>query len=136
MEQLKSVISISRIPSSDLSGVVFKRSGIVRVPETIKSEVINIQVPARLSIINKVEGKATLWETTLVFHTCQDLSECDKHYCYIATLANGKRILVGNGQRPYPKTVTSDNLSENVKDSQLQEVTITLKHWQKPPIIL
>lgn len=136
MEQLKSVISISRILSSDLSGVVFKRSGIVRVPETINSEVINIQVPARLSIINKVEGKATLWETTLVFHTCQDLSECDKHYCYIATLANGKRILVGNGQRPYPKTVTSDNLSENVKDSQLQEVTITLKHWQKPPIIL
>lgn len=136
MEQLKSVISISRILSSDLSGVVFKRSGIVRVPETINSEVINIQVPARLSIINKVEGKATLWETTLVFHTCQDLSECDKHYCYIATLANGKRKLIGNGQRPYPKTVTSDNLSENVKDSQLQEVTITLKHWQKPPIIL
>jgi len=136
MKQLKNVVSVSRILSSDLNGIVFKRFGVVQVPETINSEVVNIQVPARLTIINKVESKATLWETTLIFHTCQDLSECDKHYCYIVTLANGKRMLIGNSQRPYPKTSTNDNLSENVKDSQLQEVTVTWKHWLKPPIIL
>lgn len=89
-------------------------------------------VPAKLSINNKVIDKNRLWEYQLVFRTCQDLNLIG-HWAYILKLANGKWMILGTSQRPYPVAVSSKTLPENLSDSQLWEVTVTWSNSSKAP---
>lgn len=134
MKVLKNVIAVAAVQSYDLEGVERKSPGVVSVPDSVPWEQVEIQVPAKLSIINKVEDKNTVWTTTLTFRTCEDRFD-RKHPCYMVTLANGKRLLVGSSERPYPVTVTSETMPDNLTDSQLQEVTVTLTSRSRPPVI-
>lgn len=134
MKVLKNVIAVSAVQSYDLEGVERKSPGVVSVPAGVPWEEIKIQVPAKLSIINKVEDKNTVWTTTLTFRTCEDRFD-RKHPCYMVTLANGQRLLIGSQERPWPVTVTSDTMPDNLADSQLQEVTVTLTSRSRPPVI-
>lgn len=93
---------------------------------------LNSIVPAKLSINNKVVDKNHLWEYQLVFRTCQDLQVIG-HWAYVVHLANGKWMTIGSSQRPYPVTVSSRTLPDNLSDSQLWEVTVT---WSNPTEVL
>ena len=89
-------------------------------------------VPAKLSINNKVIDKNRLWEYKLVFRTCKDLHVAG-HWAYLLKLANGKCIILGSKQRPYPVTVSSKTLPDNLSDSQLWEVTVSWSNKTEAP---
>ena len=81
-------------------------------------------VPAKLSINNKVVDKTILWEYKLDFRSCQDL-EVNGHWAYVLKLATGKWLMLGTKDRPYPVTVSSKLLPDNLSDSQLWEVSVS-----------
>ena len=135
MNTIKNVIAVDRIPCSEIPGLTRNSNGTFSVDvKDDKWEKLEIQVPAKLSVNNKVDNKNTVWNTQLVFRTCQDL-EVNGHYAYRITLANGQKRLIGGHERPYPVTVPEENLPDNMSDSQLLEVTVTLSSGSRLPVI-
>ena len=132
MNLVKIVIGVDVIEASSLDGMNIVRKGVVSLPSNLSWVPVRIQVPAKLTIINKVDDKNTAWTTTLQFRTCEDCSG-RKHACYRVHLSDGRKLLIGSSSRPFPVTVTNDSMPDNVTDSQLQEVTVTLTSKNKPP---
>lgn len=94
---------------------------------------LNVSVPAKLSIINKVVDKNRLWEYQLVFRACEDI-QVSGHWAYLLKLANGKWMILGSSQRPFPVTVSAKTLADNLTDSQLWEVTVTWSNKSEAPM--
>ena len=120
---IKNVIAVDRILSSQL---VVSKSGNdkVETSDHLNWQDMKILVPARLTINHKTDGKVSITEVVLVFRTCLDQTDNGQHYCYKVTLADGEKYLIGDSERPYPVTTSSLALSDSVKDSQLNEVTV------------
>lgn len=133
MNAIKNVIAVDRKPCSEISGLTRNPNGTISVPE-IEWENLEIQVPAKLSVINKVESKNMVWQVQLVFRTCENL-DVNGHWAYRITLANGEKLLIGGHERPYPVTVSAENLPDNMNDSQLLEVTVTFSSGSRLPVI-
>ena len=132
MVQLKNVIAVYRVQCSSLKGMT-RSWNVVSLPD-IDWDIIDIHVPAKLSIINKVEDGNNVWQTQLTFRTCESL-DVREHYAYRASLANGQHYLIGGYDRPYPVTTVSEIHPENLTDSQLNEVTVTLSSRSRIPVI-
>ena len=128
---IRNVIAVHRLPC-----VAIKNLSAAEAAELIldSGTNLNILVPAKLSYNNKVVDKNMLWETKLVFRTCQEPTD-NEHYAYRLTLADGQVIVLGSGERPYPVTTAAVNISDNMSDSQLTEVTVTLQDARKPACI-
>lgn len=128
---IRNVIAVHRLPS-----VAIKNLSAAAAADLIldSGTNLNILVPAKLSYNNKVVDKNMLWETKLVFRTCQEPTD-NEHYAYRLALADGQVIVLGSGERPYPVTTTAVNISDNMSDSQLTEVTVTLQDARKPACI-
>lgn len=121
---IQNVIAISRCPCSAIMGASRVNDAVSGIPSNVLSE-IEIRTPAKLSINNKVEGGVTVYSHQLVFRTCENI-ECRGHWAYVLRLADGKQLLMGSYERPYPVTVSSRTLPDNLSDSQLWEVTVSL----------
>lgn len=121
---IKNVIAVHRLQCSALE--VDSPVSMVNNIEFIKEhgDHLNIVVPAKLSINNKVVDKNMVWEFQLVFKTCEQL-EVRGHWAYALDLADGTRLLIGSLNRPYPVTTSSHTLPDNLTDSQLMEITVT-----------
>lgn len=134
MNLVKIVIGVDVIEASSLDGMNIVMKDVVSLPSNLSWVPVRIQVPAKLTIINKVDDKNTVWTSTLQFRTCEDCSD-RKHACYRVHLSDGRKLLIGSSERPYPVTVVNDSMPDNVNDSQLQEVTVTITSRNKPPQI-
>ena len=133
MNTIQNVISVSRIPCSSLDEMQRVNDNVISLPDDGWSG-IDIRVPAKLSINNKVEGGVTVYSHQLTFRTCEDI-ETRGHWAYKIGLADGTRLLLGSYDRPYPVTVSSRTLPDNLSDSQLFEVTVTLATREDLPQI-
>ena len=122
---ISNVIKVYRIQCSDVDRLDTD-------PFLDTGEILNTIVPAKLTINNKVIDKNHLWEYQLVFRTCQDL-QVSGHWAYLLKLANDKWMTLGSIQRPYPVTVSSKTLPDNLSDSQLWEVTVTWSTSSEAP---
>ncbi len=134
MNQIKSVIAISRIQANMVESVKMKGKLIAKVDleENASWEDIQIKVPAKLSIINKVEGNQSVWQHQLTFLSCQQL-DTDGHWCYLVSLADGQTLLMGTMTRPYVVTTSSISLTDNVTDNQLTEYTAAYNSKSRIP---
>ncbi len=97
-------------------------------------EPVAIETPARLSINNKVVDKNKVVELQMVYRTCQHLPSAGR-YVYKARMASGAEVVIGGTGRPYPVTVSSRTLPDNLTDSQLEEVTVTYSRRGDWPLI-
>ena len=122
---ISNVIAVYRLQCSDVDRVTTD-------PSFDFGDKLNSVSPAKLSINNKVIDKNQLWEYQLVFRTCQYFPAVG-HWAYLLYLADGKWMLLGSSQRPYPVMVSSKTLPENLSDSQLWEVTVTWSNSSKAP---
>lgn len=117
LDMISNVIAVYRLQCSDVDSVSTD-------PCFYLGSELNSIIPAKLSINNKVVDKNILWEYKLDFRTCQDL-QVDGHWAYLLKLVNGKWMILGSSQRPYPVTVSSKLLPDNLSDSQLWEVSVS-----------
>ena len=117
LDMISNVIAVYRVQCSDVDRVDTD-------PYFDFGPELNTIVPAKLSINNKVVDKNILWEYKLDFRSCQDL-QVDGHWAYVLKLANGKWLTLGTKDRPYPVTVSSKLLPDNLSDSQLWEVSVS-----------
>lgn len=130
---IKNVIAVYRIQClalEDSSSISLARN-----IDLIKGlgERIDIVVPAKLSINNKVVDKNHVFEYQLVFKTCEKL-EVRGHWAYAVDLADGTSLLIGSNNRPYPVTTSSQTLPDNLTDSQLTEVAVTISLRSELPL--
>lgn len=131
---IRNIIAVYVAEASGLSGMILSSLGKVTLPQELRWTPVIIEVPARLTINNKVEDKDMAWQSTLVFRTCEDISTRG-HKVYRVSMADGTQLLIGSDQRPYPVTTVTSSLPDNMTDTQLNEVTVTLTSVQKPPQI-
>ena len=122
---ISNVIAVYRVQCSDVDRVDTD-------PYFDFGSELNTIVPAKLSINNKVVDKNILWEYKLDFRSCQDL-QVDGHWAYVLKLANGKWLTLGTKDRPYPVTVSSKLLPDNLSDSQLWEVSVSWSNKAQAP---
>ena len=133
MNSLKNIIAVYKLKASELIGVKSKGMGLISVP-SLTWERINIQTPARMSINTKVDGKNTLYTAQLTFRTCEELDDRE-HLVFMVQLANGKWMVLGTQKRPYCVVQVQQTMPDNMSDSQLNEVTVTLTSPQRIPYI-
>lgn len=125
LDMISNVIAVYRVQCSDVDRVDTD-------PYFDFGPELNTIVPAKLSINNKVVDKNILWEYKLDFRSCQDL-QVDGHWAYVLKLANGKWLTLGTKDRPYPVTVSSKLLPDNLSDSQLWEVSVSWSNKAQAP---
>ena len=128
MKQIKIIIKVERIPLANLTGITRLSKKEVRLPQNITWQPLAIKRHAQLSITDKQEDKNTIWTAKLTFKTCEELDDRER-YAYRCKLTNGKYRLIGTDERPYPVTSVNESMPENVKDNQLNEVTVD---WKSP----
>ena len=133
MNTLKNIIAVYRLKVSELTGVTTKGKGLVTVPP-LTWEMMRIQVPARMSINSKIDGKNTLFTAQLTFRTCDEVDDRG-HWTFMLLLANGRKMLLGTAARPYCVIQVQQTMPDNMTDNQLNEVTVTLTTPQRIPYI-
>lgn len=128
MKSTRNIIAIDRIPVTSLTG--FVRTGIinVKVANNLPWQSLDIKVPARLTVNDKIEDGVRLHTAQLVFRTCEDISDLGR-WAYRCRMADGPYILIGSPERPFPVGTVTKNHPDNMTDSQLDEVTVT---WTSP----
>lgn len=107
----------------------------VTLPSNVLWTPINIKKPCSLVITDKEEDKNTVFTAKLVFKTCEDIVD-RRHYVYRCRLTDGRYRLLGSHERPFATMTVSENMPENVTDSQLNDVTVTYSSSRPIPIIL
>ena len=134
MNSPKNVIGIDRLQSGSIVGLRKLSSTSVAISSSNSWKNIPIKVPARLTISDKVDDGVRLHTAQLVFRTCDEPQEIER-MVYRCKTADGKYFLIGNNDRPYPVTTVNDNHPDNMKDSQLYEVTVNYTSAEKIPYI-
>lgn len=120
------VSAIQGLTASDLKSA--------QVQDSVLWLPVAFQVPGKLSINNKVDGKNTLWQVDLTFKTCEEI-DVDGHWVYLVVLADGNKLVIGSGERPYAVTTFNLNIPDNMSDSQLAEIHVSLLTRDKPAIV-
>ena len=135
MNSPKNVIGIDRIQSGSIVGLRQLSTSCVAISSVNSWESIPVKVPARLTISDKIEDGVRLHAAQLIFRTCEEPHEIER-MVYRCKTADGRYYLIGNNERPYPVTTVNDNHPDNMKDSQLYEVTVNYTSARKIPYIL
>lgn len=135
MNNHRNIIGIDRIPASELSGLQRLSTSIVQISSYTSWKSIPIQVPARLTISDKIEDGVRIHTAQLVFRTCEEMDECSR-MAYRCKTADGKYYLIGTDDRPYTITTVSRQHPDNMTDSQLNEVTVNYSSNYRIPYIL
>jgi hypothetical protein len=135
MNSPRNVIAIDRVPVSSLSGFQRVGTGRVKLNGETPWQPISIKVPARLTVSEKIEDGVRLHTAQLVFRTCEDAGDLGR-WAYRCRTADGKEILIGTPERPYPVGTVTKNHPDNMSDSQLDEVTVTWTSSLTIPIII
>lgn len=131
MKLIKIITQVDRIPVTSLVEMTRLSKTEVRLPHNITWQPLAVKPHAQLSITDKQEDKNTVWTAKLTFKTCEEFDDREK-YAYRCRLTDGKYRLIGTDERPYPMVSVVESMPENVKDNQLNEVTVD---WQSPCFI-
>lgn len=135
MNSPRNVIAIDRIPVSSLTG--FQRTGTnsVKMDAGVPWQSLTIKVPARLTITDKIENGVRLYTAHLFFKVCQeDMGDWNRQ-AYRCHTADGRQVLIGSDERPYPVATVNDPRPDNMTDSQLCEVTVNYTSASQIPYI-
>ncbi len=135
MNSTRNVIAIDRIPVSSIVG--FQRIGrnSVKMNDATPWQSLTIKVPARLTITDKIEDGVRLYTAQLVFKVCQDDLGDWNRQAYRCHTADGRQVLIGSNDRPYPVAIVNDPRPDNMADSQLCEVTVNFTSACQIPYI-
>lgn len=128
MNNVNNIISIDCIHVGLLLG--FRRISVssVEISESLRWRSIDIKIPARLTVSDKIEDGVRLHTAQLVFRTCEDIHDFGR-WVYRCHTADGQSILIGSPERPYPVSNVTRNHPDNMTDSQLNEVSVS---WVTP----
>lgn len=109
-------------------------NAVVTVTESTVWEELQVKPFPTLKISDKLEDKQRVWTSQLELLTCGPLP-ADKPLVFRLGLANGKFLLLGDGERPYTVIETTEDIPETAAENQLTEVKVTLVSNRKTPYI-
>lgn len=95
---------------------------------------INVKPFPTLKISDKIESKQRIWTAELEFYTPETISD-QKPLIWRIGLTNGKFMLIGDGNRPYPILAFTDSLPDSPTENQLLAVKVTFNSVKKIPYI-
>lgn len=134
MKRIHNIIRVDRVRVSSITGYIRVGESSARVGSDIPWNVIPIKVPAKLSISDKIEDGVRLHTAQLVFRTCEDAGDLER-WAYRCYTADGRTLLIGTSERPYPVGIVTQNHPDNMTDSQLDEVTVSYTSASRIPYI-
>lgn len=134
MKNPRNIIAIDRVHVDSLIGFGRISTSRVMVSSSISWKEIAIQIPARLTISDKIEDGVRIHTAQLVFRTCEEVDTRERQV-YRCKTADGRYYLIGTDSRPYPVTTVSEPHPDNMTDSQLNEVTVTYQSAQRIPLV-
>ena len=132
MIQSRKVVEITRIPVNSILSVKRCNNKLAVISTDSFYPKLNIKVPADLTLSDKVTDNVRLFTAKLTFLFCGD-SYNKERSAYILKLANGKEILIGSNERPFPTVETNQNLSSSDSNSELIEVTVNYTSTSEIP---
>ena len=135
MNSPRNVIAIDRTPVTSIVG--FQRTGrnSVKMDAATPWQSLKIKVPARLTITDKIDDGVRLYTAQLVFKVCkEDMGDWNRQ-AFRCHTADGKQVLIGSDERPYPVATVNDTRPDNMTDSQLCEVTVNYTSASQIPYI-
>ena len=135
MNTPRNIIAIDRCRADQLIGLRAVDASHVVISEQTPWTPIPIQIPARMTLSEKVESGVRLYSTQLQFRTCGDPRDHGR-WVYRCKTADGRHLLVGTDGRPFPVSSVTTNHPDNMTDSQLHEVSVTFTSARKTPEIL
>lgn len=135
MNTPRNIIAIDRIQAGSIIGLHRIDESSVAVSPLTSWVSLPIKVPARLTVNEKIEDGVRLYTAQLVFRTCKEPDDM-RRMVYRCKTADGKYLLIGSNDRPYPVSTLGINLPDNVTDSQLDEITVNYTSTAQIPYIL
>lgn len=134
MKHSKKVTAIHRLQVEKASSIM--RTGVATslISDTAEWEKVCMKVPADLTVSSKTEDKQRIYTAKLTFSYRGERYDRGL-YIYKVTLANGRNLLIGTGERPYPVCETSEEHPSSDSTSQLVEVTVTYSSPMEMPYV-
>lgn len=134
MNSLRNIIAVDRLRVSSVTGYARISEDSIRVGSDLAWQSMPIKVPARLTVSDKIGEGVRLYTAQLVFRTCEDTGDLGR-WAYRCHTADGKLMLIGTPERPYPVATVTKNHPDNMTDNQLDEVTVTWTSCHRIPFI-
>lgn len=135
MNSPRNIIAIDRTPVTSIVGFQWTGRNSVKMDAATPWQSLTIKVPARLTISDKIEDGVRLYTAQLVFKICSEELDDWKRQAYRCHTADGKQVLIGSDERPYPVATVNDPRPDNMTDSQLCEVTVNYTSASEIPYI-
>lgn len=135
MNKTRNIIAVYRVSADSMSETPRVDTDGVHVSPSIPFQKIDIRVPARLTVTDKIDNGVRMYNAQLVFKTCEEISDRER-IVYICKASNGNQYLIGTKDRPYPVTTVNEPHPDNMTDSQLNEVTVNWTSSKKIPYII
>lgn len=134
--ELNNIIKIFVAPCKHITGIFRISEMEAKINDDIPfKEIENIKRPASLTISDKIEDGNRIYQSKLVFYTCNKwLADITKNG-FICETIDGTRYLIGDMERPFPVVTQQQTHPNNYSDNQLTEVVVNFTSSKIPPII-
>lgn len=123
MNVTKLVSSIDYAFDTDVSLIRVSASEVRLTSDVIWTHVSAKPFP-NLIITDKIEAKNKICTVELTFLTCQSIPR-HRRIVWKVGLTNGRYMLIGNGNRPYPIHKFTETMPDTPTDNQLLQVKVT-----------
>lgn len=132
---LNNIIKISVIPCQNITR--FARLSRTTAACTFQnSRAIVFKAPALLTVADKEEDGCRVYQTKLVFKTCEDWVLGLRHCAFLCETVSGIRYLVGTGDRPFPVIFQVQTHPDSFADNQLTEVSVSYSTAEMLPVLI
>lgn len=135
MRRLSFICRVQRIPVSELPFQTLLGNRTFDIPGSQDWPEVKCQRPAKLEITDKLEDGVRFYSHKLTFRMADDDLDMQGIYAYLVTDIDGRRYLLGTGERPYPIINMSDVHPDSLSSSTMVEYTVQWGSGRKAPRI-
>lgn len=134
--ELNNIIKIFVVPCKQIAGLFRISETEAKINDDIPfKEFGNIKRPASLIISDKIEEGNRIYQSKLVFYTCNKWLVDITRNSFLCETIDGTRYLIGERKRPFPVVTQQQTHPNNYSDNQLTEVVVNFTSSKIPPII-
>lgn len=128
------IVSIETLPVESLETCEKINSETYHVVTSENWKPVAMRVPALFTVEESIADKERIYAATLEYTTCERPQRRDR-LVYKLTTANGKFILLGTNERPYPITLAQENHPSESGEAEGWAVRVTYQKAAPIPYI-
>lgn len=135
MRKLNYICRVQRVLLNELPFKTLLGNKTFSLPGSDSWDEVKCLRPVKLEITDKIEDGLRLYTHKLTFRTCEEDINVRDVFAYLVTDLDGKKYLIGSGERPYPIINISDVHPDSYASSTMTEVSVQWISMRKAPKI-